>query len=464
MAFPFHSTWGTIFKVFNPDNPSHVALHAEMISTPNLSPETTLALKHLISALRRFPPEILAEIFLFCVADVQADDEPGIFMNQAPWVLGQVCGYWRKVACSTPRLWSQINIDFGPPSGSTNMIRLLELFLQRSGRCPLSVRVGSEDDKITSHPVLDMLMETSDRWEEAYFYLSPSLLFSLAPIKGHLGSLRGLEVCSYTVDGEEPHRIIEAFQIAPLLDSVRVTLENGVILRLPSEQLTYYRSKSEGFMKLAESLYCMRNLVVCFIEPYYKVLAGPLAIHLPNLRILHIYRGGIHHLPAMRATLLDSFIVPQLTVLRIECDENDDDIVSHLLALVLRSSCPLQNFSMILPRVIPGDILQFFQHTPKLAHIVLVGAPFTRLDVPNLRMLARIAASIPQLLPMFKWLEVAGKYLTPEVLAMVRWHLNHGLLLKGLSASLFKYRKRPVYRRLGGAALEALSEMRVEMA
>ncbi|KAF9445966.1 hypothetical protein P691DRAFT_674584, partial [Macrolepiota fuliginosa MF-IS2] len=60
----------------------------------------------LLSPARRLLPEILQEIFYHCLPTahnaVMSPDEP-------PLVLGRVCGQWRQVAYSTPKLWASIH-------------------------------------------------------------------------------------------------------------------------------------------------------------------------------------------------------------------------------------------------------------------------------------------------------------------------------------------------------------------
>ncbi|KAJ7613980.1 hypothetical protein FB45DRAFT_802496, partial [Roridomyces roridus] len=55
----------------------------------------------MVSAMRRFPNEILAEIFSRCV-DPDAEFDP---LRNGVWILGRVCQRWRAVALGTPELW-----------------------------------------------------------------------------------------------------------------------------------------------------------------------------------------------------------------------------------------------------------------------------------------------------------------------------------------------------------------------
>ncbi|KAJ7472774.1 hypothetical protein FB451DRAFT_1006778, partial [Mycena latifolia] len=58
-----------------------------------------------LSLFRRLPHEVLAEVFL----RHQEDEEDSGDLRRAPkWIVAQVCGRWRAVALSTPRLWTSI--------------------------------------------------------------------------------------------------------------------------------------------------------------------------------------------------------------------------------------------------------------------------------------------------------------------------------------------------------------------
>ncbi|KAJ7584397.1 hypothetical protein C8J56DRAFT_748863, partial [Mycena floridula] len=58
--------------------------------------------RHLISWVRFIPPEVWANIFIFCM-----DDEPYIrwSITPAPFVFQLVCSTWRNTVLTTPQLW-----------------------------------------------------------------------------------------------------------------------------------------------------------------------------------------------------------------------------------------------------------------------------------------------------------------------------------------------------------------------
>ncbi|KAF9456487.1 hypothetical protein BDZ94DRAFT_1347583, partial [Collybia nuda] len=62
-----------------------------------------------VAADKMLPPELLSEIFLFCV-----DDHPVILppkRAEIPWNLSYVCSRWRAVALDTAALWRNLRIE-----------------------------------------------------------------------------------------------------------------------------------------------------------------------------------------------------------------------------------------------------------------------------------------------------------------------------------------------------------------
>src|ERR1700761_2942794 len=66
-------------------------------------------LKHnraILSPLRRMPPEVLAEVFLWSLPPGYVNSNRGRYdVKDSPWVLTHICSYWRAVALSTRPMW-----------------------------------------------------------------------------------------------------------------------------------------------------------------------------------------------------------------------------------------------------------------------------------------------------------------------------------------------------------------------
>ncbi|KAJ7146515.1 hypothetical protein C8R44DRAFT_597747, partial [Mycena epipterygia] len=59
-----------------------------------------------LSPMRRFPPEILCQIFWWTLPsdNLRISD----FLTEGPWNISRVCARWRAIAGALPALWSHI--------------------------------------------------------------------------------------------------------------------------------------------------------------------------------------------------------------------------------------------------------------------------------------------------------------------------------------------------------------------
>ncbi|KAF7352588.1 hypothetical protein MVEN_01224300 [Mycena venus] len=112
----------------------------------------------------RIPPEIISEIFLyashFAVQILEACNPP--------WVLGHICGRWRSIALSTPKLWCSLMI-VSSSLGSLripSILSLISAYLERSSSLPLKLSLDAGWSLENKLPLLDLLLAQSYRWEE----------------------------------------------------------------------------------------------------------------------------------------------------------------------------------------------------------------------------------------------------------------------------------------------------------
>ncbi|KAG1816184.1 hypothetical protein EV424DRAFT_1540831 [Suillus variegatus] len=94
------------------------------------------------SALWRFPPEILAEIFLYYMLENE-DWTPA--PNLAPMVLTAVCRRWREVAVDTSSLWRKLRLEVGHGNWQHRAF-CYDTFLKRSRERQLSLALECHND------------------------------------------------------------------------------------------------------------------------------------------------------------------------------------------------------------------------------------------------------------------------------------------------------------------------------
>ncbi|KAF6752680.1 hypothetical protein DFP72DRAFT_815036 [Ephemerocybe angulata] len=153
-----------------------------------------------------------------------------------PLLVSQICTRWRKTALATPRLWSRLFLQLD----TTTLPRttLVREWLDRSGACPLTVYLFWEEAPfLSSHPVLEALMDHSERWQAMFFYLPYAAFKSLSRVRKRLSNLRELSLGT----SDEPAGYIaklDAFSVAPRLTSLECVNCSPLTFKFPWSQLT----------------------------------------------------------------------------------------------------------------------------------------------------------------------------------------------------------------------------------
>ncbi|KAF8712443.1 hypothetical protein AX14_013101, partial [Amanita brunnescens Koide BX004] len=170
------------------------------------------------------PVDIIQEIFGHLASPV-LDTHPGCHF---PWVLGQICSDWRAIFLSMkPQFWSRIAIRYEELEFNPQKVRrskeILEFFLNRDRAAPFSFdyMMLVRGMTIPMHPVLDLLVEESTRWESASITISPEELPIVRRIRNRLPSLRKLDVTA--LGPGFPIASNDMFEHAPLLQEIALS-------------------------------------------------------------------------------------------------------------------------------------------------------------------------------------------------------------------------------------------------
>ncbi|CAA7260439.1 unnamed protein product [Cyclocybe aegerita] len=175
--------------------------------------------KGLVSPIRRFPPELLVEIFSWVV---QESPFPTRHSAAYPYELAfcnsfralaftHVCSYWRQVALSIPQLWTSIPF-------------LNKIYLNESVWLPhTSLVEGDPADAASLEPLCSVLAH-ANRWSTAMIHVCPTIYESLPTLDFSLLHALNLRVVLPT----GPDRIREGdyrgtntvFQTTPMLKTL----------------------------------------------------------------------------------------------------------------------------------------------------------------------------------------------------------------------------------------------------
>ncbi|KAJ7113987.1 hypothetical protein C8R44DRAFT_740857 [Mycena epipterygia] len=293
--------------------------------------------KALLSPLRKMPPEVLGEIFLWTLPSVDV-----VFFRRrfdakdSPWVLTDVSSHWRAVAVSTPALWSLIVINC--LQMSANPLSAVKTQVQRAQTLKIHF-YGVQG--IDSQPQIEMfqfLVEHSARWAELFVELTSDLFPLLAGLRHRLSSLRRFLIQWNGPDSSVTAQSIDCFQTASCLVEAGIYNEyRHVPILLPGHQLTRYYLDGPWEMH-AGLLKQVPNLVEARIAIDFD--DGPWPDPLQAIDLMCLER-----LYVSNTEILDYLRAPALTEIALYINKNDDHNPDYLGPLVARCGCTLRRLS-----------------------------------------------------------------------------------------------------------------------
>ncbi|KAJ6510385.1 hypothetical protein C8R45DRAFT_813932 [Mycena sanguinolenta] len=285
------------------------------------------------------PPEIMQEIFVFCLPD---DSEGPLVPDRkvAPLLLLNVCRKWREIALSAPRLWASIRVNLRSECFD-NSLPLLECWLARARSVPLSVAVVymNYEDNPSPEQLISSLERSSEQWQDVRLELPFKDLRRLNGIEGKVPLLKKLLIgpTDAYFAGMEGLRItpITAFSDAPLLREVHLVTGFPFTLELPWAQLTKLQATSLSVCECLEILEASPALVECTLSlrQSFDMAHAARIPPLENLRALTLRTSGFH------VDLLHCLTLPVLQELQFHVapGASREDSLAKLAAFVERS-------------------------------------------------------------------------------------------------------------------------------
>jgi hypothetical protein len=291
----------------------------------------------LLSGVRRLPPELLQQIFWYCLP---TDRNAVMSSDEGPILLGRICKLWRDISLSTPQLWTSLHVSIPDPfflveHGREKLLqreRAVNAWLELSGSCPLSISFSSECG-MTDHEgeeacfaasyLLRTIKNFSKRWKNMDFQV-PLIIYEdcLSTLaEGDVPLLEG--ICYRPVVSPYATAMVN-WQPAPmfLVPSLRhVTLfsvdcgfdlfgSDLFVLRL--ECLTHLSLVANGWDSLGvpspialDILRRCSNLIVCEMKQYSQNFVPESTVTLPFLRSLEISGTSV-------VEFFDSLLLPRL--------------------------------------------------------------------------------------------------------------------------------------------------------
>jgi hypothetical protein len=294
----------------------------------------------------------------------------------------QICSAWRKIALSTPRLWTSISLPLVDWKFDGQM-SYIQTLCERAGNLPLFVSLHPKNPffYLSTFPPkqssnIPTLIPYLSRIKELSLSLSDDGFLSFCRLP--IGSFPSLESCTLEVSvGSEiygqliPTTALEsASRLQRFYFKNRFTPNfNLLLLRLPSH-LTYLNIQSiltsSDLLELLRQCPNLEELAPVEFTSITPVSTGDMIV-LPRLRGLDAGADDWH----AQDTFFHHLTLPSLRKLDLRIGEDGILITRSLRFLLLRSLCPLEHLSLLATEIEPEIMLEYFGAVPSLVTLHL---------------------------------------------------------------------------------------------
>ena len=322
----------------------------------------------IFAPVRQLPTEILLEIFLIASPSVSITAIAGF-----PWKLGHVCGRWRDVVLSSPKLWSYIDLGFLDKHISNRRgvqaCNVLKLCLARSGQHPLSIHVRAHKQNVKiSRDIVKIALQVRNRWKYLRYtsenWAQIDVSDALFPPTLNLPMLQRLSI--------DPPRHYRLSIVSPSLESLNIGSSSDLSVRTLTQawpRITHLtlslRIDPDDFAGTLLQLPELSELNILYL---YRCDRPSIPVHLDRLLIL---RTGLEH------PIIDNLTTPNLRTLMVNGDSStaaSSESVpgSQIIAdLVQRSHCSIFHLILSSWHLSIRDLLGIVGVTPNVEHLDL---------------------------------------------------------------------------------------------
>jgi hypothetical protein len=330
--------------------------------------------------LRRFPPELLEEIFQYC-----EEEHEDLYFNRPPWYLLHTCQLWRQVALGMSTLWRHLPPMVHQPASKRLNLSKLQFLLHHSSNAKITFLLY-QTHHLVPNGVLPLLLRHCHRWERVALCVSDYVCEYLS--RSTVGRLPSLTTLIIDIQAlKRPHAL---FVDAPQLRTLRCTsfIDHPTIQSHSSTafsgplawKLTSYTSHSV----LLDSYTLLKVLVESQnLEKLDVALRGMAdawlqipPTTLPSLTSLALrFPPG----PQVHQSILSELTLPCLTNLFITLYP-PPRLLNDLADMITRSMCPLQHLTIQSSiRHLNWNIIDILKLTPQLKSLSVNGLVDQRL-------------------------------------------------------------------------------------
>ncbi|KAF9478589.1 hypothetical protein BDN70DRAFT_38804 [Pholiota conissans] len=333
--------------------------------------------------IHRLPPEVVANIFEFClpVDPMNIDFEFQTVSRNviwAPLVLSGVCSWWRTVVRSTPQLWSTIILPFFPqnPNYPTKLApRFVKAWLDRSGELPLSINIyetrNAQWMANNSDVMLQIIKELnmhSARWQQLKYCGRQLFLPQLSDSGENLPQLRKLDLDIYTNDSEDTSLILYPAGLKALsITGVKLLAVSNFDWAHLSELTLLRYSLSDCFEALRRVPNIVRFIFQYATDEEEELSLPQRPIENTNIQHLEIDARGLNFQVFLGYMTFSSL---KTLVLTSDYDESEVLQMSALVGFLQTSGCLLENLSLCAD-LSSSTIISLCKEVPTLRYLQL---------------------------------------------------------------------------------------------
>ncbi|KAK0436006.1 hypothetical protein EV421DRAFT_1908297 [Armillaria borealis] len=310
------------------------------------------AYRPILSPLRKFPVELLMEIFKHTTKEFF----PVFDMSQGPWLLGRVCRGWRAVSRSSAEFWTTLSLEGCPQLGIPEnqekvLLAILEDALTLSKESDLSIkysltRVPLDTDSL----LIRMLISQSYRWKDVHLTISPDLVPDIRKIDGHLLSkLVRLHLAPCGL-GVLPEEALEPFLLAPNIRDVTLHLvahSYSLFLHSPLwQRLTHFRNDHPATIDDHLTFLSQLNGLESYAVPWCIETRGS-----GSTSLTPVTHETLRSLQIQDVDLLQYLVCPALEALSVtifEVKRPELDLL-HVFRQFSTQSCNIQHLTLSVP-------------------------------------------------------------------------------------------------------------------
>ncbi|KAF8155535.1 hypothetical protein B0H34DRAFT_713691 [Crassisporium funariophilum] len=361
-----------------PDHASDPHVELAIVEAEVLRVADTLAgliekvhlLKRRINAIdslivRSLPPEIISEIFEFCIPSFVPNDDDTPTNISAPLRLGAVCSSWRRIAWATPVLWTSMTLHLFNAFKVPIQLKLLEEWLARSGNLPLSIRLSSSKEIQWGGTKLDEdIIKVVNLYSSRWHYLDlrlPSFCYASLPAPEE-----SFPILHYLAlkpqDGQGSRKNTVVIQNSPQLQHVTLSCLYIKSVHLQWHIITHIELES---FYVDECLEVLRQAPQLLDVCLRKVLEGDDGHSLPEspLNLASLTHLSIYNENNTDVTmLLENILTPNLTHFHHTHTAGSQTVpVLAIPSLVKRSGCALKALTIDITAITTQELADLFR-------------------------------------------------------------------------------------------------------